>query len=62
MYYRAVECFNVCFIGAVKTNHVRFPKQFLELTMTTWPAGLHIIMKGLTVDSVDLLAIGYKYN
>jgi len=56
------KCFHVHFIGIVKTNHARFPKQFLESCMKNWPAGSHLVMEGLTEDGIDLLAVGYKYN
>jgi len=56
------KCFNVWCLGIVKTNHARFPKQFIESTKKYWPAGSHIVMEGSSEDGVDLLAIGYKYN
>jgi len=32
--------FNVHFLGVVKTNHARFPKEFIESTMKNWLARL----------------------
>jgi len=56
------KCFNIWFLGIVKTNHARFPKQFIESTIKNWPARSHIVLEGSSEDGVDLLAIGYKYN
>jgi hypothetical protein len=49
------------FTGVVKTSHARYPKKFIEETMLDWPAGSHLVL-GATVNGVELLAIGYKYN
>jgi len=54
--------FNVRFLGVVKMNHARFPKEFIESTMKNWPAGSHIVLEGSPSEGVDLLAVGYKYN
>ena len=37
------------------------PKAYIESTMNTWPDGSHLMMEA-TVDGVDLLFVGYKYN
>jgi len=36
------------------------PKDFIERTMKTWPAGSHIVLEGSVSEGVDLLAVGYK--
>jgi hypothetical protein len=51
---------NANYIGVVKTNHSRFPKKFLEDTMSGWPGGSYMNMTA-TVDGVKLYATGYKY-
>jgi len=60
--YRAMERFNIRFLGIVKTNHARFPKQFIESTIKNWPARSHIVLEGSSEDDINLLVIGYKYN
>jgi hypothetical protein len=50
------------FVGVVKSAHTRFPKDFIESSMKTWPAGTHLVLHGTTGEGVKLLAIGYKYN
>lgn len=49
------------FIGAVKTAHSLYPKKYIENVLGPLPAGARIVLEG-TVDGVQLLAIGYKYN
>jgi len=44
--------FNVHFLGVIKMNHARFPKQFIESSMKDWPAGSHIVLEGLTDDGI----------
>jgi len=54
------------YIGVVKTNHSRYPKQFLQSKMQTWwPAGSHLLLrtvfnKGRRSQKV-IFALGYKY-
>ncbi len=53
---------NKCeFIGIIKTNPSKFPKTYLEQTIALWPAGSHLVLEA-TINNVDLVAIGYKYN
>eukprot|EP00977_Amphora_coffeiformis_P008952 scaffold2029_cov181-Amphora_coffeaeformis.AAC.1 len=47
--------------GIVKTAHAKFPKKYLEETMETWLAGSHLVLES-TIDGVNCIAIGYKYN
>mmetsp|Transcript_30790 Transcript_30790/g.87072 ORF Transcript_30790/g.87072 Transcript_30790/m.87072 type:complete len:291 (-) Transcript_30790:11-883(-) len=49
------------FIGNVKTSHANYPKAYMEKVLQPLPAGSRLVMKS-TVDGVDLMAIGYKYN
>jgi len=57
------QYYNDQFLGiVVKTNHARFPKDFIETTLETWLAGSHIVLEGSASEGVDLLAVGYKYN
>eukprot|EP00873_Tetraselmis_striata_P006595 jgi/Tetstr1/426859/TSEL_017073.t1 len=49
------------FVGCLKTAHSLFPKAFLQSSLQSAPAGSMVIMSA-TVDEVDLLALGYKYN
>ena len=49
------------FVGQIKTYHSRYPKDFIEDKMKDWPGGSFLTLEA-TVDSVPLLAIGYKYN
>jgi hypothetical protein len=50
------------FVGPIKTAHSRFPRKFLEDSMSTWPGGTWLVLEGKGRENVDLLAIGYKYN
>jgi len=50
---------HACFM--VKTGHTKSPKKFLENKMKDYPGGTWITMRA-TVDEVDLVSIGYKYN
>jgi len=54
--------YNVKLLGVVKTNHARFPKDYIEMTMKNWPAGSHIVLTGSASEGVDLISVGYKYN
>ena len=45
----------------IKTSHRRYPKKWLEETMSDWPGGSHIVLETVC-DEVPLLAVGYKYN
>ena len=49
------------FIGAVKTAHGGFPKQYIEGLLQPMPSGVCIVLES-EVDGVQLQAIGYKYN
>ena len=49
------------FIGVIKTSHAGYCRKFLEDKMKEWPAGSHLVLES-SVDGVDLLAVGYKYN
>jgi hypothetical protein len=49
------------FIGIVKTAHSLYPKKWLEEKMAEWPGGSHLVLFA-TVDGVELIAVGYKYN
>ena len=49
------------FIGVIKTSHAGYCKKYLEEKMKEWPAGSHLVLES-TVNDVELLAIGYKYN
>ena len=49
------------FIGSVKTAHSLYPKNYIDNVLVPLPAGARIVLEG-TVDGVQLLAIGYKYN
>jgi hypothetical protein len=49
------------FIGVIKTNHSLSPRKWVEEKMSGWPGGSHLVLEA-TVDGVDLLVIGYKYN
>ena len=51
---------NSNYIGVVKTNHSRYPKKFLEKTMSKWPSGSYLNLTS-TIDGVKLFATGYKY-
>ena len=47
----------------VKTNHSRFPNEFLNQEMKEMPGGCWITMRGKCQRTgVELVAIGYKYN
>ena len=53
------------YISVVKTNHSRYPKQFLQSKMKTWPASSHLLLrtalnKGRRNEKV-IYALGYKY-
>ena len=48
------------YIGVVKTNSSKYPKKFIESTMTNWPAGSHLNLETV-VDGVPIVATGYKY-
>ena len=50
----------VHYIGVVKTNSGRYPKEFLQTTMKEWPAGSHLVLK-TTIEGTTLYAVGYKY-
>ena len=61
-----VENMNENYIGVVKTNHSRYPKQFLQSKMQNWPAGSHLLLrtvlnKGRRREKV-IYALGYKYS
>jgi len=49
--------YKVRFLGVVKTNHSRFPKDFIETTMKNWLASSHIVLEGLASKGVNLLSI-----
>ena len=49
------------FIGCVKTAHAHFPKTYLEKALSPHPAGSRCTLLA-TVEGVELVAIGYKYN
>ena len=49
------------FIGVVKTGHSRFPKAFLETELAPHPAGSRLHLSS-TIEGVNLVATGYKYN
>jgi Transposase IS4 len=53
--------FGCNFIGVVKNSHSKYPKVFLEKTMAEWPGGSHLVLE-TTIDGVDVVAVGYKYN
>ena len=53
--------FNANFIGVIKTNHSRYPKKWLEETMSEWPPGSHLVLEA-THRGVVVYACGYKYN
>ena len=50
---------HACFI--IKNGHSKSPKAYLEDKMKHFPGGTWITMEA-TVDGVDLVSIGYKYN
>jgi len=53
--------YNVQFLSIVKTNHARFPKDFIETSMKTWPAAhtsYSLLVEGSASEGVDLLAVG----
>lgn len=61
-------CENIAsnYIGVVKTNHSRYPKEFLMNTMKPWPAGSHLLLRtvlneGRRNEKV-IFALGYKYS
>ncbi len=49
------------FIGVVKMGHALYPKQFLREIVCPLPSSSRLVLT-TTVDDVDLVAIGYKYN
>ena len=49
------------FIGVIKIGHALFPKQFLQETLGPLPSSSRLVLTA-TVDDVNLVAIGYKYN
>ena len=49
------------FIGVVKTTHSLHPKKYIENVLGPLPAGARIVLEG-TMDGMQMLAIGYKYN
>ena len=49
------------FTGVVKTSHALFPKAFLQESLSTAPAGSRVHLS-TTVEGVQLVATGYKYN
>ena len=51
---------NSNYIGVVKTNSSKYPKNFLADVMSDWPGGSHLNLEA-TVDGVQLVATGYKY-
>jgi hypothetical protein len=51
----------ICFIVHIKTNNALFPQAELESKLQGHPAGSALIME-TTVDGVEILAIGYKFN
>ena len=51
----------VHFIAGVKTGHKLFPKLYLEAMLDPLPGGSKLAMS-MTLDGVDLVAVGYKYN
>lgn len=58
--YHTKKTLKADFIGVIKSNSGRYPKQFLQDKMKKWPGGSHLVLK-TTVDGIDLFAIGYKY-
>ena len=48
------------YIGVVKTNSGKYPKQFLQETMKDWPGGSYLNLR-TTIDGVSVMATGYKY-
>ena len=48
-------------IAAVKTNHKFYPKADIEELLSKSPAGSRIVLTA-TIEGVDLVALGYKYN
>lgn len=54
---------NKAWIGAMKQNHRFFPNKELQKLMEDFPSGASIVLKSkCPINSVELLAIGYKYN
>lgn len=58
--YHSKQTLKADFIGVIKSNSGRYPKQFLQDKMKNWPGGSHLVLK-TTIDGIDLFAIGYKY-
>ena len=48
------------YIGVVKTNSSRFPKEFLQTVMKDWSGGSYLNLTA-TIDDVKIVATGYKY-
>ena len=52
---------NSHYVGVLKTNSGRSPKAFIESKMSQWPGGSYLNLMA-TVDNVEIVATGYKYN
>ena len=53
--------FDTNFIGDGKINHAKFPKQFLDSPMASWPERAHLVLE-TSWDGVGLSTAGYKYT
>jgi hypothetical protein len=50
------------FVGPVKQNSTRCPKEEIEELMKGWPSGSSIVFECKTEAGHDLVCVGYKYN
>ena len=61
-----VEHIAANYIGVVKTNHSRYPKDFIMNTMKPWPAGSHLVLRTVLNEGRrnerTIFALGYKYS
>jgi hypothetical protein len=46
----------------VKQNHGHYPKKFIEDALKTAPGGVSIVLKSVTSNGHQVIAIGYRYN
>ena len=49
------------FVGQIKSNHLLFPKRYIEEKLKDAPGGIDIVLKG-RYKEVDFIAIGYRYS
>jgi hypothetical protein len=52
---------DIHFVGSVKTIHKLYPKVAIQEKLEGKPAGSYVVALA-TVDEVDIIAMGYKYN